>query len=847
MAPISPAVPYLALVCSLGIISLQTLTPSPPSSSLGTPHVARSGVRGVQVPFRARVGYPRERCVRSEASKGFGVKKGSRSKGGGSRQKEGAKGSQRRPVKKVEDKDHKQTSQIGFWDQADEEEMRQLIGDDWQEKLKSESASNIVQQPPTSSEFVNPHVIPSYGPLRLGVSPVLADSHSVIGNITLKRCIGYMQEILTFAKNQGTSKPLIRLLDEVLATLHTTLDGFEVLNYLYAENENKEVLPYSLDELKAFEQEIRLNPDLAEGVERELNSKRDILTPEELIASQKWINDYKGSSYAMPLDRQRKTQALLPTLGILSSQYNSNIQEHNKTVTFPSDIATFLPTTHQSVLRFYLGLQEGQPFPKGQNMTLPANNFFAAGFLRTVPYPMLRKEMYLKYESISENLQILNKILQTRYSLAKLYGHETYADLAMENSILSGPEEAKSLLESISERLYPKAQSQIKILENFKRQTEGGDSTIRDWDVEYYLSKAIGTMSNLDFEKVREYFPIDIAVDGVRYVSERLFGVDIVDTTKQGFEEGDIWDVSVVRLNVRSKKNESLGYIYLDLFERSGKPTEALTLRARARYERMNQSPKPENNVARVVLATSFTPSMQQGGVSLLSHEDLRVLFHEFGHCLNEVLSETETYSAAGCFGVHSQSDFVEIPAVMMERFAWDPRVLGTFATHYQTRAPPADKLLTDLAASRNAFAAIKAQEKTAFGILDQEYHSHWENEETKEGGSKSTEVLRRVFDKHFPVKMENNPIGGSWETKWTHLIDTTYAGSYYTYILAEIVTANIWNRFFAEDPLNAESGRKYREAILASGSRDDPRQLLKGLLGDDFLSPDSWLEGLGC
>eukprot|EP00954_Amorphochlora_amoebiformis_P004464 347662-Amorphochlora_amoeboformis.AAC.1 len=75
MAPISPAVPYLALVCSLGIISLQTLTPSPPSSSLGTPHVARSGVRGVQVPFRARVGYPRERCVRSEASKGFGVKK----------------------------------------------------------------------------------------------------------------------------------------------------------------------------------------------------------------------------------------------------------------------------------------------------------------------------------------------------------------------------------------------------------------------------------------------------------------------------------------------------------------------------------------------------------------------------------------------------------------------------------------------------------------------------------------------------------------------------------------------------------------------------------------------------
>eukprot|EP00466_Bigelowiella_natans_P012029 jgi/Bigna1/68741/fgenesh1_pg.7_\ len=768
----------------------------------------------------------------------------------------------------------------------DERELNKLIGEGWQDQMKAELDAEqtrrikATKDSAGNSDVANPHYDDIHGPLGLGVTPLIPESYSIVGNTTLLRCQQYYQEIMEYIKDQDTAAaaatggggggggdnseqpqvPVIRLLDETLANLHTTLDSLITLNALTSDEEIKEIIPPTINILANFETELRLDPDLAKAIANDLKGKGPLHTEEEKILAQRWVKEWKESSASMPLAKQAQTRELLSILFSAMSEYTENIYNNNRTLTVTSDVAMFLPQQQQDVLKYYLGLYDETPIPRGQNLTLPANIFFAGPFLRHIPYGKLREEMYYKYESIPENLNVLETILDARYKLANLYGKETYAHLTTETSIFEDPQHVVTFLENASKKVLPKSHAQTKILENLKRQTEGVDTAINDWDIEYYVSKASGSMANLEYDKVKEYFPIDVVVDGMRFVAERLFGVSFIDDTAKAFEKGDLWDASIVRLNVRDSNDDAaLGYIYLDLFDRSYKQKEALTLRARAGYSRRHSTTgKRERRGARTVLSTSIAANDDPEKPTLLTHEEVRTLFHEFGHCLHEILSDTESYGTSGCQGLGAQTDFVEIAAVMMERFAWDPRVLGTFATHYKTREPPPDKMLLNLANTRKAFAAVRAQEKIAFALLDQEYHSDWsahaqveEDKGKKEESddpapSRTSSLMSRIFSQHFPVKSARNPFGGSWETKWSHLAEAAYAGSYFTYIVAEVVCANIWEKLFEIDPLNIEAGKTYQEHVLAPGNKKDPKGVLRDLLGDDYLNLDAWLRSMG-
>lgn len=427
-------------------------------------------------------------------------------------------------------------------------------------------------------------------------------------------------------------------------------------------------------------------------------------------------------------------------------------------------------------------------------------------------------KIYLQPDEAQDD--ILKNLLRCRLQLAQLCGFDSYAQRAVRGSIAGSPSVVRDFLDILNRRLAPLAAKDYEQMLQLKLQDSNATERLllHAWDVPYYSSRYKRSIYSENILKCLPYFSIGACMDGLNMIFNKLYGVRMQVDEK--ILSGELWRDDVIKLSiVDEESNDILGYIYCDLFERQTKQQQdchytiqgGCTLRD-GRYQ-----------LPIVVLVLSL-PDSNDNNPSLLSPAMVDNLFHEMGHAMHSMLARTKYQHITG---TRCSTDLAEVPSILMEFFASDPRVVAKFARHHASGQEMPSELIDCWIKSKRVFMASETQLQVFYAALDQAYHGP---EVSKLSGELSTsDVLRRVQEQYYSpavAYVENT----AWQLRFSHLVG--YGAKYYAYLVSRAVASASWSRLFAADPLSRKAGETFKQQVLAHGGGKPAQRIAEDVLG---------------
>ncbi len=430
----------------------------------------------------------------------------------------------------------------------------------------------------------------------------------------------------------------------------------------------------------------------------------------------------------------------------------------------------------------------------------------------------LREELYAAYCTRAsdqgpnagqfDNGPLINEILDLRQELAQLLGFSHYSALSLAGKMAESTEQVLTFLRDLAVRSKPFAARDLQELQAFA--AEQGLSDLQSWDVGYYSEKLRQQRYSISQEQVRAWFPIDKVLSGLFAIVEKLYGIQIKELS--GF---DSWHPDV-RLFEINEHGQHVGRFFFDLYARANKRGGAWMDGARDQRRAANgELISPVAN-----LVCNFTPAVN-GQPALLTHDEVTTLFHEFGHGLHHRLTRVEHAGASGINGV--AWDAVELPSQFMENWCWEPEGLALISGHFETGEPLPQDLLEKMLAAKNFQSGLMMVRQIEFSLFDFELHA------THGDGRSVLEVIESIRSE---VSVLRPPAYNRFANGFAHIFAGGYAAGYYSYKWAEVLSADAFSKFEEEGVLNAETGRAFREAILARGGSQEPMQLFVDFRG---------------
>ena len=395
-----------------------------------------------------------------------------------------------------------------------------------------------------------------------------------------------------------------------------------------------------------------------------------------------------------------------------------------------------------------------------------------------------------------DNGALIEDILRLRHEAAELLGFENYAELSLATKMAGSPEEVLDFLRDLAARSRPVAIKELREL------TEFAGRSLNAWDIDFYAERLKQDRFQLAEDELRPYFPLPRVLEGMFRVVETLFGIRI--SARDGV---DAWHSDVRYFDISSARGEVLGGFFVDPFTRPNKRGGAWMdeCLVRARLTGLNQQPV-------AYLVCNFNPP-GEGQPSLLTHNDVVTLFHEFGHTLHHLLTEVDFPSLAGINGV--PWDAVELPSQFFENYAWLPEVLPWVSGHYRTgETLPADKLAT-LNASRTFHAGLSMVRQLELALFDFRLHVEY----NQAAGARVAETLEQVRSE---VAVIEPPAFNRFACTFSHVFGGGYAAGYYSYKWAEVLAADAFSAFEERGSFDTDTAEEFRRSILASGGSRD-------------------------
>ena len=405
----------------------------------------------------------------------------------------------------------------------------------------------------------------------------------------------------------------------------------------------------------------------------------------------------------------------------------------------------------------------------------------------------------------SDNISLIREIVALRAEQARLLGYETFADYRLADTMAKTGEAVQQLLLQVWQPAKDKARRELAALEATAH-AEGLNEPIEPWDWRYYAEKVRQAEYDLNEAEVKPYFVLDNLVQAAFDTAGRLFGLEFTERRDLPVYHADVraWEVS-------DEAGGHVGLFLHDNFARPGKQSGAWSSRYRDQ-ENLDEAVTPivvnNNNFAR--------RDVSDGEPTLLSFDEAKTLFHEFGHGLHTLLSRVRYRSQSG---TAVRRDFVEFPSQMFEHWMSVPETLRRYARHYRTGEPLPEELLDRLLAARNFNQGFATVEYTASALIDLDLHR-----------TKATEALDPArFEQDFLERMEvPKEIGLRHRLPhFQHLFaGGGYAAGYYSYLWAEVLDADGFAAFTeAGDAFDPDLAARLR-AIYSAGDTRDPMEL---------------------
>ncbi len=399
----------------------------------------------------------------------------------------------------------------------------------------------------------------------------------------------------------------------------------------------------------------------------------------------------------------------------------------------------------------------------------------------------------------SDNRQIVAEAVALRKEYAHLMGYDTFADFSLSDTMAKTPKNVTDLLHAVWPRAVARAREEGAALAA-EAQRLGDNAAIAPWDWRYYAEKVRKAKFDLDEAELQPYLQLDKMIEAAFDCARRLFGLSFKERPdiKSYHPEVRVWEV-------KNAKGEQVGIFLGDYFARRSKRSGAWMSGFRSQHKLGKGQTPVIVNVLNFVKGADNAPA-------LLTFDDARTLFHEFGHGLHGLLSDV-TYPSIS--GTSVSRDFVELPSQLYEHWLSTPEVLGTFAVHHKSGKPMPKALRERVKAARNFNQGFATVEYTSCALVDIALYSadqaeFGDIERFEQAALASIGMPEEIVMRHrLPHFMH---------------IMSGYAAGYYSYLWSEVMDADAFAAFEeAGDVFHAPTARKLREFIYSAGNRRDP------------------------
>jgi peptidyl-dipeptidase Dcp len=408
-----------------------------------------------------------------------------------------------------------------------------------------------------------------------------------------------------------------------------------------------------------------------------------------------------------------------------------------------------------------------------------------------------------------DNKKILTDIVNLRIEKAKLLGYESHAQYILEENMAKNPQGVYDLLNKLWEPALANAKKEAVELQKMIDK-EGGKFKLEPWDWWYYAEKLRKEKFDLDEEQLRPYFKLENVIEGVKMVSNKLYGITLEERKDlPKYHE----DVKV--FEVKEADGSHIGILYTDYFPRESK-------RGGAWMNAIRKQAKVDGKMITPIICNvgNFTkPTAEKP--SLLSMDETLTLFHEFGHALHGLLSDC-TYR--GLSGTSVARDWVELPSQIMENWATEPEVLKMYAKHYETGEVIPDELVEKIQKSEKFNQGFVTVEYLAAAYLDMDWHTQTEQKEFDANAFEKASMDKIGMIPEIVVRYRS--------PYFRHIFSGGYSAGYYSYIWSGVLDTDAFQAFKETSLFDQETAKKFREFVLSKGGTEDPMELYKKFRG---------------
>lgn len=531
------------------------------------------------------------------------------------------------------------------------------------------------------------------------------------------------------------------------------------------------------------------------------------------------LRDFELSGIGLPADQQKRYGDISKRTSELSSNFSNNVLDAtmgwSKHITDETELSG-LPESAMSAAKAAAEAKELD----GWLLTLEMPSYIP--IMTYCDNKPLRREIYEAFVTRAsdrgpnagkwDNSDLISETLQLRHEVSRLLGFASYSEKSLATKMAESPTQVLGFLNDLAAKAKPQGEREVEELKAFVKEEFDIDE-LDLWDVTYYSEKLKQKLYQISDEELRPYFPESKAVSGLFEVLNRLFGMTVVER-----EGVDVWHESVRFFDIFDSTNTLRGSFYLDLYAREHKRGGAWMDECRVR--RVTENGELQTPVA--YLTCNFSKPVG-GKPALFTHDEVVTLFHEFGHGIHHMLTQIDVASVSGINGV--PWDAVELPSQFLENWCYEEEALAFISGHYETGEPLPKEMLDKMLAAKNFQSGMFILRQLEFGMFDFTLHTNYD----PDLGAKVLETLAEVKAK---VAVLPSVEWNRFSHSFSHIFAGGYGAGYYSYLWAEVLSADAFSRFEDEGIFNTETGQSFLNNILEMGGSEEPMELFKRFRG---------------
>jgi thimet oligopeptidase len=621
-------------------------------------------------------------------------------------------------------------------------------------------------------------------------------------DVSIKEARESLTKLYAIPKEQRTFDNTMLELDNIYNKAGNVYGCVNLMGDVHPDDATRNQAQESNAEFAKFFNEVQLDENLYRAVkDYSETAEAKSLTGYKARFVEKTVEDFERNGFALPKEKRDELKIINDKLSDLSILFQKNIAEVDDYLIVDESEIDGLQEDYKNARR-----QEDGTYKI--DLSYPSY----VPFMKFSNSESARKKLYTLFNNraATKNPEVLIKVLMLRQQMAELLGFKTYAEYRTGDRMAKTPQNVWDFENNLVDKLKEKARMDYNELLSVKRTKLGSDTIniIQPWESGYYNNILLKDKYDLDQNLVKEYFETNNVINGLFQIAQHLYDIEFEEVPNPS-----VWNEGVRLFNVK-QDGKVISRFYIDLYPRANKFSHAASFPMISGKETSDGYQLPT-----ATLVCNF-PAPTADMPSLLPHSDVETFFHEFGHVLHSVLTKAKLSSQAG---TSVARDFVEAPSQIFENWVWSYDALKLFAKHYKTGEVLPKELFDKMLAAKNVGSGLAYTQQVYYGILDFTLHDKYDPTSSKP----IVEIQKELQNK---ITLYPYLEGTQMFAAFGHLMG--YAAGYYSYLWALVYAQDMFSVFEKNGVMDVNTGKRYRDIVLANGGSRDELEMVKEFLG---------------